>query len=258
MGELIGAQFHRATFQKSKFQNTSCHPVTWCSRARERRREKVFSFLRLIIRDAAVAIALSFASLVAFSGVYYAPDTFRGVLYLALHIAFALSVIYLLQLPAMIKWLYHEHKAFKEGHEYDDDPFLQGALEKAIAGALSVFFYVLIIIPATLICFLFAFASFAVVGVELWNSFFISHYRFDTTDVSLALILTISFTAFIPRLLNILLLLFFFILRACSRPVHAAVSHVLLRLAETKPGILPLLVVILTAFLALLSSLLKR
>ena len=203
MGELIGAQFHRATFQKSKFQNTSCHPVTWCSRARERRREKVFSFLRLIIRDAAVAIALSFASLVAFSGVYYAPDTFRGVLYLALHIAFALSVIYLLQLPAMIKWLYHEHKAFKEGHEYDDDPFLQGALEKAIAGALSVFFYVLIIIPATLICFLFAFASFAVVGVELWNSFFISHYRFDTTDVSLALILTISFTAFIPRLLNI-------------------------------------------------------
>lgn len=83
-------------------------------------------------------------------------------------------------------------------------------------------------------------------GLAIKNSFYTPYLNLDFSDISLVIILAVSLTAAFPSFLILITLMAMFLLRLISSPAHKFISHVLLRIAETKRGVIFVSVVALT------------
>lgn len=193
----------------------------------------------LIALDMTIATAFVLLSAIFFANFYFAPGLLTGILLFFVYLGCVPAVMFLILGPIAIRWELkgelskdtsknpaHVPVDAKEGDATKPD------LPKGVGIGLAI-----LLIGIALV----------IVGLAIKNSFYVSFLTLDWSDISLVLIISVSFTAIIPSILNLLLLIGIFILRLLSGPAHAGVSHFLLRLAETPRGLLYLIVAVLAA-----------
>lgn len=193
-------------------------------------------YVGLIGLDFTIAVALVLLSAISFANFYFAPDTVTGILLFFAYLAFVPAVTFLILGPVAIRW---ELKGELQTHRSSQNlgagtpgSHAGSSVSKAEGIVLAIILLVI---------------SLVVIALAISNSFYVPYYQLDWSDISLVLIMSVSLTAIIPSILNLLVLLVLLSLRMIAWPAHTVLAHFLLRVAETNRGAIYVVVAILAA-----------
>ena len=177
------------------------------------------AFTGLIGVDCLAAFSLVLLSALFFSNFYFSPGGLISIL---------LFIVYLSFVPAVVFAILGVVALFGRLSEKKPDSPLLSRTDDIV--------FALILMSISAIIF----------GLAIKNSFYTPYLNLDFSDISLVIILAVSLTAAFPSFLNLIALMLMFLLRLVSNPAHKFISYVLLRIAETKRGVIFVSVVALT------------
>lgn len=215
----------------------------------------IAKYASLIGLDLTIATAIVLLSAIFFANFYFAPDFPTGVMLFFVYLGFVPATLFLIASPLMI-YMALTGKLSTRTTLSPCTP--QNGCENPSRNSIQVFPKRVENVVIGLGVFLLLLPPIALFWLAIKNSFYVPYLNLDWSNVSLILIVSVSFTAIIPTMLNFLLLIGIFFLRLLSKPAHVGLSHFLLRLAETPRGVLYLIVIVLAVFKDLLMILLVR
>lgn len=193
--------------------------------------KSLWAFTGLIGVDCLAASFLILLSAIFFSNFYFSPGLIISILLFLIYLSFVAAVVISCWGLILILGGIHEYKT--------TSPFSRSQ---------EIMLIFVVTLPIPLIVF----------GLAIKNSFYIPFLNLDFSDVSIIIILAVSITAAFPSFLNLITLMFMFLLKMVSSPAHKLISHILLRIAETKRGIIFISGIVLTMLKDLLTIMLIK